>query len=89
MHRRKRQIGTLHAKIPDQHHNRQHQFSARAMASAQVIAIEYLSVKDMARSMRRRAFRRSGSDAGLGEIRPQLTYEAQWRGRTLSLIDPF
>ena len=40
MRRRKRQIGTLHAKIADQHHNHQHQFTARAVASAQVIAIE-------------------------------------------------
>ena len=89
MRRRKRQIGTLHAKIADQRRNHQHQLTARAVASAQVIAIEDLSVKGLSRSMGRRAFRRSVSDAGLGEIRRQLSYKAQWRGRTLSVVNRF
>ena len=38
-------------------------------------------------SMGRRAFRRSVSDAALGQIRPQLTYKTAWRGTTLAVAD--
>ncbi len=54
-----------------------------------MIAIEDLAVKGMSRGMGRRAFRRSVSDAGLGEIRRQLTYKAAWRGRVLTTVDRF
>jgi putative transposase len=39
--------------------------------------------------MGRRAFRRSVADASLGELRRQLTYKAEWQGRTLSVVDRF
>ena len=41
----------------------------------------------MKQSMGRRAFRRSVSDAALGQIRPQLTYKMAWRGTTLTVAD--
>ncbi len=68
--------GSLAERIADQRCNHQHQLTARAVAGAQVIAIEDLAVKGMSRGMGRRAFRRSVNDAGLGEIRRQLTYRA-------------
>ena len=37
--------------------------------------------------MGRRAFRRSVSDAGLGQIRPHLTDKMAWRGSTLTVAD--
>lgn len=89
MRRRRHQIGTLHARIGDQRRNHQHQLTARAVAGATVIAIEDLNVKAMVRGMGRRAFRRSVGDAGLGEIRRQLTYKARWHSRTLSVVDRF
>lgn len=89
MRRTRRAIGTLHAKIADTRRDHQHQISSTAIAAANVIAIEDLAVKAMARSMGRKAFRRSVADAGLGELRRQLTYKAQWRGRTLIVVDRF
>ena len=84
-----RRIGALHARIADTRRDHLHQTSAAAIATATVIAIEDLAVKAMGRSMGRRAFRRSIADAGLGELRRQLTYKAQWRNRTLVVVDRF
>ncbi len=89
MRRTKRRIGTLHAKVADCRRDHQHQLTASVIRQADVVAIEDLAVKAMARSMGRRAFRRSVSDAGLGEIRRQLTYKAAWHGRTLVTVDRF
>ena len=89
MRRDKHRIGRLHAKIADCRKDHQHQLTHRAVSLANVVCIEDLSVKGMARSMGRRAFRRSVGDAGLGEIRRQLTYKAKWHGRTLSVVDRF
>lgn len=87
--KRRRQIGRLHASISDARRDHQHQLTRRIVDSAQVIAIEDLAVKAMARGMGRRAFRRGVADAGLGEIRRQLTYKAAWSGRTLVVVDRF
>lgn len=89
MKRRRRQIGRLHAQVADARRDHHHQLTSRVVASAQVIAIEDLSVKGMARGMGRRAFRRSVGDAGLGEIRRQLTYKAAWNRRELVAVDRF
>jgi len=89
MRRTRRTIGRLHATITDQRRDHLHQTSAAAVATAKVIAIEDLAVKALARGMGRRAFRRSVADAGLGELRRQLTYKAKWTGRTLSVVDRY
>jgi putative transposase len=89
MRLRKAQIGALHARIGDLRRNHQHQLTSAAVAGAAVIAIEDLAVKAMARGMGRKSFRRSVSDAGLGEIRRQLAYKATWRGRVLVAVDRF
>jgi putative transposase len=49
------------------------------------VVIEDLDLGAMKKSMGRRAFRRSVSDAALGQIRPQLTYKMAWRGTTLTV----
>ena len=89
MRKRRREIGRLHARIADRRRDHQHQLTARIVATAEVIAIEDLAVKGMARGMGRRVFRRSVGDAGLGEIRRQLTYKAAWHGRKLVVVDRF
>lgn len=89
MRRRRRQIGRLHAGVVDARRDHQHQLTARIVAQADVIVIEDLAVKAMARGMGRSGFRRSVSEAGLGEIRRQLTYKAAWRGRQLIVVDRF
>ena len=89
MRKRRLQLGSLHAGVADARRDHQHQLTARIVAMAEVIAIEDLAVKGMARGMGRRAFRRSVSDAGLGEIRRQLTYKSAWHGRQLVVVDRF
>jgi putative transposase len=89
MHRTRTRIGRLHAKIADTRRDFQHQLTASATRAATVICIEDLAVKAMARGMGRRAFRRSVADAGMGEIRSQLTYKAGWRGRVIVAVDRF
>lgn len=87
--RTRRQIGRLHAGIADLRRDALHQASAAVVREAQVIGIEELSLKAMSRSMGRRSFRRSVADAALGELRRQLTYKAEWQGRTLIAVDRF
>lgn len=82
-------IGRLHARVGDLRRDHQHQMTARVVTSAAVIAIEDLNVKAMARGMGRKTFRRSVADAGLGEIRRQLTYKTKWHCRVLSVVERF
>lgn len=51
------------------------------------VVIEDLDLAAMKRSMGRRAFRRSVSDAALGQVRPQLAYKTAWRGGRLTVAD--
>lgn len=83
------QIGRLHAEVADQRREFQHQLTRKLVDYAGVICIEDLSLKAMSRSMGRRAFRRSVADAGLAETRRQVTYKADWAGRTVSVVDRY
>jgi putative transposase len=51
------------------------------------IVVEDLDIAAMAKSMGRRAFRRSVYQAGLGRIRPTLTYKTSWGGGRLVVAD--
>jgi putative transposase len=51
------------------------------------IVVEDLDIAAMARGMSRRAFRRSVYQAGLGKIRPILTYKCGWAGGHLLVAD--
>jgi putative transposase len=51
------------------------------------VVVEDLDIAALKRSMGRKAFRRSVSDAALGSIRPQLTYKLGWRGAKLTVAD--
>jgi putative transposase len=82
-------IGRLHAQVSDQRKDFQHQLSRRIVDTAQVIALEDLNLVAMSRGMGRRAFRRSVADAGLGELRRQIEYKADWAGRTVIRVDRF
>ncbi|MHB8190183.1 MAG: RNA-guided endonuclease TnpB family protein, partial [Ferrimicrobium sp.] len=53
------------------------------------VKIEDLSLAAMKRSMGRRAFRRSVSDAGLGAFRPTPTYKAERVGVKVVVVDRF
>ncbi len=91
-HRRARtrvRIARLHARIQDQRRDALHRATTGIVREAEVIAIESLRVKAMARGMGRRAFRRSVQDAALGEVRRQLTYKGAWANRKVIAVDPF
>lgn len=64
-----------------------HQLTSWLAGTYSEVVIEDLDLAAMKQSMGRRAFRRSVSDAALGQIRPQLTYKMAWRGTTLTVAD--
>jgi putative transposase len=64
-----------------------HQLTTMLADTYSEVVVEDLDLAAMKKSMGRRAFRRSVSDAALGQIRPQLTYKMAWRGTTLTIAD--
>ncbi|MHB1823606.1 MAG: IS607 family element RNA-guided endonuclease TnpB, partial [Acidimicrobiales bacterium] len=64
-----------------------HQLTSWLAGTYREVVIEDLDLAAMKKSMGRRAFRRSVSDAAVGAIRPQLTYKMAWRGTTLTVAD--
>ncbi|MHB1616029.1 MAG: RNA-guided endonuclease InsQ/TnpB family protein [Metallibacterium sp.] len=87
MHRTQQRVADLHARIAAVRREALHRATTDLVRSTQVIAIEDLAVKAMARGMGRRGFRRSVANAAPGELRRQITYKARWTGRTLSVVD--
>ena len=66
-----------------------HQLTRYLVDNYSEVKIEDLDLAAMKRSMGRRAFRRSVSDAGLGAFRPTLTYKAERAGIRVSTVDRF
>jgi putative transposase len=64
-----------------------HQLSTELAGTFGQVVIEDLDVAAMKRSMGRRAFRRSVSDAAMGLIRPQLVYKTLRHGSALIVAD--
>jgi putative transposase len=64
-----------------------HQLTTMLAETYREVVIEDLDLAAMKKSMGRRAFRRSVSDAALGQIRPQLTYKMAWRGTQPTVAD--
>ena len=65
-----------------------HQVTRQLVDTYGEMKIEDLNIAAMKRSMGRRAFRRSVSDAGLGAFRPTLTYKAE-RVNVKVVVDRF
>ena len=64
-----------------------HQLTTELAGTYGHIVIEDLDVAAMKRSMGRRAFRRSVSDAAMGVVRPQLVYKTTRTGAALTVAD--
>jgi putative transposase len=87
MRRTQQRVAALHARIGAVRREALHRATTDIVRSAQILCIEDLAVKAMARGMGRRGFRRSVANAAPGELRRQITYKARWAGRTLSVVD--
>ncbi len=66
-----------------------HQLTRYLVDNYSEVKIEDLNLAAMKRSMKRRAFRLSVSDAGLGAFRPTLTYKAERVGVKVVVVDRF
>jgi transposase len=66
-----------------------HRLTRRLVDTYGEVVIEDLDLVSMKRSMGRRAFRRSVGDAGLGAVRPTLTYKAERGQPMLTVADRF
>lgn len=64
-----------------------HQLTTELAGSYGHIVIESLDLQAMKRSMGRRAFRRSVSDAGMGLVKSQLAYKTARSGTALTVAD--
>jgi putative transposase len=74
----------LHYKISCQRQDFLHQLSSSLTRTKSVIVLEDLHVKGMQRN---RSLALSIGDAGMGELRRQLTYKSEWYGSTLVVVD--
>lgn len=83
--KQKLRVARAHASIADQRNYSLHQLTTRLVREFDVIAIEDLNVKAMARGLHAKSIH----DAAFGEFRRQLTYKASWYGRTVIACDRF
>lgn len=79
-------VARIHAKIADCRRDFTHKLTTKLINENQVISCESLIVKNMVRNKR---LSKAISDANWGELVRQLTYKADWYGRTLVKIDKF
>lgn len=83
--KQKLRVAKIHARIADQRQYALHQLTTKLVRENDVIAIEDLNVKALARGMHSRSIH----DAAFSEFRRQLTYKASWYGRTVIAVDRF
>ncbi len=80
----RRKVARFHARIADRRRDFLHQLSTRLIRENQTICVESLQVKAMAKHP---TLAQAIHDVGWGELVRQLTYKAQWYGRTLVALD--
>jgi len=80
----RKKVARLHAKIMDCRRDFTHKLTTQLINDNQVISCESLSVKNMVKN---RKLAKAISDANWGELIRQLTYKAEWYGRTVIQID--
>ncbi len=63
--------------------------STALVAETEILVLEDLNVKSLARGGHQRGFRRAMGDVALGELRRQIRYKAEWAGRQVIEIDRY
>ncbi|GHO50707.1 RNA-guided endonuclease TnpB family protein [Ktedonospora formicarum] len=77
-------VARLHARIADRRRDFLHKLSTRLIRENQTICVESLQVKNMVKNG---TLSKAISDVGWSEFVAQLSYKADWYGRTLVKID--
>ena len=72
-----------HARVRDLREHALHSLTTRLVREFDVICVEDLSVKGLARGKCGRATQ----DAAFGKLRRQLTYKSEWTGRVIVAVD--
>ena len=79
-------VGVMHRKVRERRKDLLHQTSHRLTAKADVLKVETLNVRGMARN---RHLALSVADAGMSRLVTFCAYKADWRGRRVVGIDPW
>ena len=77
-------LAKIHKKIRNQRIDAIHKMTISIVRRYDIICIEDLDVKSM---MKNKRIAKYLSDVSLGEVRRQLTYKAEWYGKTLITVD--
>jgi putative transposase len=83
-HKARKKVARIQAKIADCRRDFTNKLTSQLINENQVISCESLSVKNMVKN---RKLSKAISDANWGEFVRQLTYKAEWYGRTVVQID--
>jgi IS605 OrfB family transposase len=79
-----RRLARTHARVANIRRNALHQLTSELATSYDTIVVEHLNVAGMVRNRR---LARAISDAGVAELRRQLSYKGQWYGSVLVTAD--
>ena len=79
-------LGNLHGRIRDQRHDFLHRASTDLVKNHDHLVLEELNTSGM---MKNRSLARSIADSGWAIFAKNITYKAQWWGRTVTLADRF
>jgi putative transposase len=79
-------VALVHERVANQRTDALHKMTTQIVKENDIICLEDLAVKNMARN---RKLSKSIADVSWGELRRQLEYKSQWHGRKLRLVGRF
>lgn len=85
-HKARGRIARIHARIADIRQDNLHQLTTRLIRENQTIVVEDLNIRGMVKN---HSLARAISDASWSELIRQLSYKAEWYGRSLVKVDRF